>query len=393
MFSNLQPAPPDAILGLTEAFRLDASPCKVNLGVGVYKDDAGGTPILECVKEAERRLAATETTKTYLPISGSPAYGRHVQALLFGAEVPDRARTAHTPGGTGGLRVGGDLIRELSPAASVWLSRPTWANHQAVFAASGLAIREYPYYRPERHDIDFDALRETLDGVPAGDIVLLHVCCHNPTGVDLTGAQWSEVARLAAARGWIPFLDFAYQGFGDGLAEDAAGLQPFLAAGLEFFVASSFSKNFGLYCERAGALTLVARSAAEAETAFSHLKVSIRRNYSNPPAHGGNIVATILGDDALRACWLRELAGMRDRIRAMRSALVAGLAARGVAQEFSFIERQRGMFSFSGLSDEQVARLRTERSIYIVRGGRINVAGITTRNLDYLCDAVAEVLA
>jgi len=397
MFEGISPAPPDAILGLTEAFKKDPSPHKINLGVGVYKDDSGSTPILHCVKEAEQRLAQEETTKTYLPITGSPEYGRLVQRLLFGedheAVMSGRVRTAHTPGGTAGLRVGGDTIRLLAPAARIWLSKPTWGNHKGVFAASGFEMSEYPYYNSENQQVDFEAMREALRKVPAGDAVLLHVCCHNPTGVDLSAEHWKEVTAIAKECGWIPFLDFAYQGFGEEIEADAASLQAFLNAGLEFFVASSFSKNFGLYCERAGAITLVARNSEAADSAFSHMKTVIRRNYSNPPAHGGAIVTTILQNGKLRSLWLDELAGMRDRIRSMRSAFVTGLQERGVDRDFSYIERQRGMFSFSGLRDDQVERLRAEKSIYIVKGGRINVAGITTKNIDFLCDALVEILS
>ena len=394
MFHGLSNAPPDAILGLTEAFKKDTNPNKINLGVGVYKDEDSRTPVLHCVKEAEQRIVDEETTKSYMPIGGAPEYAQAVQSLLLGdaRAAEGRFRTAHTPGGTGGLRVGADSIKSFAPDAAVWLSKPTWANHRAVFSAAGLAIEEYPYYNAASHGVDFDAMLETLNRVPAGDVVLLHVCCHNPTGVDLSLEQWKQVASIAAERGWTPFLDFAYQGFGDGLVEDAASLVPFLDAGIEMWVASSFSKNFGLYCERTGAVTLVAADAADADSAFGHVELMVRRNYSNPPAHGGRIVTTVLGDDRLRGVWLEELAGMRERIRAMRGAFVEGLRQRGVDRDFSFIQEQRGMFSFSGLGDALVDRLRAEYGIYIVKGGRINVAGITKRNLDYLCDAIAAVL-
>ena len=396
MFETVTPAPPDAILGLTEAFKADPNPDKINLGVGVYKDDNGQTPILKCVKEAEVRIESEETSKSYLPINGAPAYGRVVQGLLLGddheAATSGRAKTAHTPGGTGGLRVGAETIRLFAPEARIWFSKPTWANHRGVFGSAGFEILEYPYYNSETQDVDWDGMREALSKVPAGDVVLLHVCCHNPTGVDLQAAQWKEVADLAAGGGWTPFLDFAYQGFGDDLVPDAAPLRPFLDAGLELYVASSFSKNFGLYCERTGAVTLIAKTADAAEAAFSHMKVCIRRNYSNPPAHGGAIVVRVLQDDTLRSVWEDEVAGMRERIKGMRTALVKGLGERGVEKDFSFIKKQRGMFSFSGLRDDQVDRLRAEKSIYIVKGGRINVAGITSRNVDYLCDAMAEMM-
>ncbi len=394
MFQGLSSAPPDAILGLTEAFKKDTNPNKINLGVGVYKDEEGRTPILHCVKEAEQRLVDEETTKSYMPMGGAPEYAQAVQSLLLGEAYAGagRVRTAHTPGGTGGLRVGAESIHLFAPQASIWLSTPTWANHRAVFSAAGLPIREYPYYDPATKGVEIDALLESLQGVPAGDVVLLHVCCHNPTGVDLNVTQWRQVAAIAAERGWTPFLDFAYQGFGEGLVEDAAGLAPFLETGIEMWIASSFSKNFGLYCERTGAVTLLAADANAAETAFGHVELLIRRNYSNPPAHGGRIVTTVLGDDRLRGVWLEELSGMRERVRSIRAAFAEGLRQRGVERDFSFIQAQRGMFSFSGLNDAQVDRLRAEYGIYIVKGGRINVAGVTTRNLDYLCDAIAAVL-
>ncbi|MFT5122121.1 MAG: aspartate/tyrosine/aromatic aminotransferase [Candidatus Omnitrophota bacterium] len=393
MFEDLKSAPPDSILGLTEAFKADANPNKVNLGVGVYKDVFGKTPVLASVKAAEAWILANEASKSYLPITGDPAYGSLVQALLFGdSELANRVRTAHSPGGTGGLRVGADLIKTLRPDASVWVSTPTWANHKGIFSAAGVAIKDYRYYAAATHGVDDEGFFADLTQVPAGDIVLLHVCCHNPTGADLSTAQWGRVAELAAERGFIPFFDFAYQGFGDSVEADCAALQPFLASGIEFFVANSFSKNFGLYNERTGGVTLVARNADEANAAFSHLKLAIRTNYSNPSSHGGAIVKTILSDAELKTQWLGELSEMRDRIKDMRAALVQGLATRGVQQDFSFIEKQRGMFSFSSLSDEQVKRLRDENSIYIVGGGRINVAGLLPSNIDYICDAIAGVL-
>jgi aspartate/tyrosine/aromatic aminotransferase len=393
MFENVQPAPPDSILGLTEAFKADPNPAKVNLGVGVYKDPSGQTPVLASVKAAEARLLAGETSKSYLPITGDPAYGSLVQGMLFGdAALDNRVRTAHTPGGTGALRVGGDFIKAMHPDASIWVSSPTWANHKGIFSAVGLKIEDYRYYDPVTHAVDEEGFFEDLARVPAGDVVLLHLCCHNPTGADLSSEQWRRLAGLAAERGFVPFFDFAYQGFGDSVEADCAPLRAFVSAGMEFLVANSFSKNVGLYNERTGGLSIVARSAAEADAAFSHMKLSIRTNYSNPPSHGGGIVKTILSDADLKTQWMEELAGMRDRIKEMRSTLVQGLAARGVGQDFSFIEKQRGMFSFSSLGDEQVRCLREEKSIYIVKGGRINVAGILPGNADYLCDAIAGVL-
>lgn len=396
MFEQITPAPPDAILGLTEAFKNDTSTSKINLGVGVYKDDNGHTPILKCVKEAEARLEKEETSKSYLPINGSPEYGKQVQSILFGENHDilgsGRALTAHSPGGTGGLRVGGDTIHQLSPDAKIWVSKPTWANHKGIFSNAGIEIAEYPYYNSDTMGIDWEGMHEVLEKIPAGDVVLLHVCCHNPTGVDLNAKQWNMVATLAAKKRWIPFLDFAYQGFADGLQEDAAPLLPFLDAGIEMFIASSFSKNFGLYSERTGALTMVGKTADEASAAFSHLKTLVRRNYSNPPSHGGAIVVSVLQDDSLRLLWSEEVAQMRERIHSMRVAMAEGLKSRGVERDFSFIVKQRGMFSFSGLRKDQVQRLRDEKSIYVVGDGRINVAGITSKNIEYLCDSVAEVL-
>ncbi len=396
MWKEIEAAPADAILGLTEAFKKDENPLKVNLGVGVYKDDQGATPILNCIKQAERRMVEEQATKGYLPIPGDAAYGSGVQKLLFGAgsEViqSKRAATIHSPGGTGGLRVGADLIKKFKPEAKIWVSTPTWANHKGIFTAAGYAIEDYPYYDKATKGVDFDAMLAALKQVPAGDVVLLHVCCHNPTGVDLSESQWEQVVQVATEAGWLPFLDFAYQGFGDSMEADRAAVEKFAATGMDFVVASSFSKNFALYNERTGALTIVSPSAEESAVAMSHVKKIIRVNYSNPPAHGGLAARTVLTDEALYAEWIEEVAGMRERIKAMRSAFVDGLKQRGVAQDFSFIVEQRGMFSFSGLSDEVVAWLREEKSIYIVKGGRINVAGLTTANIEYVCDAIAEAL-
>jgi len=396
MFESISPAPPDAILGLTEAYKADPRTGKINLGVGVFMDEDGKTPVLESVRRAELRLLETETTKSYLPISGSPAYARGVQELLFGAGHAllheKRVRTAHTPGGTGGLRVGADFLAKFRPGATVWVSNPTWANHKAIFAAAGFQVKEYPYYDPATKGLDFGKMRETLSKVPATDIVLLHVCCHNPTGVDPSPAQWSELASLAAEKGWMTFFDFAYQGFGESVEADRAPLLLFADKDLEFVVSSSCSKNFGLYNERTGGFSLAAGTDAAAEAAFSHVKTAIRSNYSNPPRHGGAVVETILGDKELHREWLSELAAMRTRIHTLRHELVDGLTARGVAADFSYIARQCGMFSFSGLNDEQVRRLRDEDGIYMVGGGRINIAGIAAGALDPLCDAMARVL-
>lgn len=396
MWQKIEAAPADSILGLNDAFKKDPNTNKVNLGVGVYKNDQGSTPILDCVKAAEKILLVEESTKSYLPISGDPVYAREVQKLLFGptSEVisTGRAVTAHAPGGTGALRVGADILKKFNPTAKMWISNPTWANHKGVFTTAGFELETYDYYNPTTKSMDFEAMTTSLKSVPAGDVVLLHACCHNPTGVDLDAEQWKTVAAIGKEKGWIAFLDFAYQGFGDGVDEDRCGVEAFAATGVDFFVASSFSKNFGLYNERCGAITLVCPTAEEATVAMSHLKSIIRVNYSNPPAHGGLIVACILSNEELRTQWLGELAAMRDRIKAMRVALVEGLAKRGVEGDFSYITTQRGMFSFSGLSDKIVVSLRENKSIYVVGGGRINLAGLTNSNIDYVCDAIAEEL-
>ncbi len=396
MWKSIQPAPPDSILGLTDEFRKDKNPEKVNLGVGVYKDENGSTPILRCVKAAEEELVKIEKTKSYLPISGDPVYAAAVQRLILGESsdvIKDgRVVTAHAPGGTCALRVGADLIRKFNPVAKLWVSSPTWANHNGIFGAAGYEIKQYGYYNPQNRDLDFDLLMNDLLKVPAGDVVVLHACCHNPSGVDLTNGQWQQVAELAARTGWIPFLDFAYQGFGDGVDEDRFAVEQFAAAGIDCYVASSFSKNFGLYNERAGAITVITPSADEATVAMSHLKTVVRTNYSNPPAHGALVASLILNQSELRTVWLEELADMRERIKNMRKSLVQGLNAQGVDGDFSFIEKQRGMFSFSGWSDDVVAKLRKDDSIYVVGGGRINLAGLTRSNIEYVCAAVAKAM-
>ena len=396
MWKNIQPAPPDSILGLTEQFKKDKNPTKVNLGVGVYKDNSGNTPILGVVKKAEQRLLEQQTSKSYLPISGDSAYGRAVQRLVLGNDSEtvqsSRAVTVQAPGGTGALKVGADLLKRFNPQATVWVSSPTWANHNGIFGDAGFAINSYGYYNPKSKDLDFDLMCQDLARIPAGDIVVLHTCCHNPSGVDPDPNQWDEIVRIANRQGWMPFLDFAYQGFGSGVTEDRYAVERFGATGKDFLVASSFSKNFGLYNERTGALTIICPSSAEAEVAMSHVKTVIRTNYSNPPAHGGLTAAIILDDEELYQEWLVELGDMRERIKEMRRALVKGLADCGIDEDFSFIERQRGMFSFSGLSDDVVNRLRTEQSIYMVGGGRINLAGLTTENIEYVCTSIAAAI-
>jgi len=391
MWKNIEAAPADAILGLTEAFKSDPRFAKVNLGVGVYKNEEGHTPILDSVKKAEKILFETENTKSYMPIAGEAAYGTEVQKMIFGS-VCERAATVHTPGGTGALRVAGEILKQFS-SGTIWVSNPTWANHKNIFTASGLTIKDYPYYNPETKELDEDAFFAALETVPEGDCVLLHACCHNPTGVDLSSTQWDRAAAIAKTNGWTALLDFAYQGFSEGVEADRVGVEAFLASETDIMVASSFSKNFGLYRERTGALTSVAADAGGAAVAMSHLKKTARVIYSNPPAHGGQIVTTILQNEDLSNLWRSELDAMRERIAQARAALAAGLKARGVQMDWSFMTRQKGMFSFSGLTREQVNFLKEERSIYIVGSGRINVAGLTPGNMAGVCDAVAEAMA
>ncbi len=389
MFNALSPAPADPIFGLNAAFAADDRPHKVNLGIGVYQDEQGRTPVLRAVRAAEQRLAERGDTKSYLPISGAPAYGDHVQRLLFG-EVQDNARTAQTPGGTGALRVAGDLVAQTAGPTRVWLPSPSWANHQQIFAAAGHEIQTYAYYDPARTGLDEDAMLSALATVGAGDVVLLHGCCHNPTGFDPSPATWGKIADLAGDKGWLPLVDLAYQGFGEGLDHDVQGLRTLTDALPEVLVASSFSKNFGLYSERAGALTMVGADAARAELVFGHIKRAVRANYSNPPRHAEALVVTVLDDASLRADWSAELDTMRDRITSMRRALAEQLGRTG--RDFSFLLRQRGMFGFTGLSPAQVDRLQGEHAIYMVRSGRINVAGLNPHNLDQVASAIAAVL-
>lgn len=396
MFESVPTAPPDTILGLTEAFQRDDRPHKINLSVGVYKDAAGATPVPEVVKEAERRLLATEKSKGYKPISGDPVYGRVVRELLFGVghELVDGglAATCHTPGGTGALRLAADYLSKLHGTTTVWMSDPTWDNHPKVFQAAGLAVATYPYFDKATNGLAFDAMIEGLSAVKPGDTVLLHACCHNPTGVDPTLEQWQRIGKVLKERGALPLVDFAYQGFGRGVDEDAAGVRALAAEVDELFVCSSFSKNFGLYNERTGALTVKGKRAEEVAAVFSQLKTCARTNYSNPPAHGGSIVTTILTDAELKQRWIDEVAAMRDRINGMRKLFVETLKAKGAPRDFSFIVDQKGMFSFSGLTKEHVERLRDEHAIYIVGSGRINVAGMTDANMGPLCDAIVRVM-
>ncbi len=396
MFESLTMAPADPILGLTEAFKNDPNPNKINLGVGVYKDGDGNTPIFASVKTAEKRLLTHEDTKNYLGIEGDEAYNKAVQELLWGTEheilASGRAGTAQAPGGTGALRVAGDFIHQHFPRARVWLSDPTWINHPKIFESAGVRTETYRYYNPSSFGLDFDALIQDLEQIPAGDVVLLHGCCHNPTGVDPSSEQWTQIADITTDRGIIPLVDFAYQGLGNGLIEDAVGLLSLSRPGCELLVASSFSKNFGLYRERTGALTIVGKTPTTIEKAMSHIKACIRTNYSNPPSHGAQAAATVLNDPTLRAQWDSEVKAMRDRINTMRTLFVDTLETKGVQRDFSFIAHQRGMFSFSGLTPEQVDVLRERYSIYIVNSGRINIAGMTKDNIVPLCEAIAEVL-
>nr|ECH1190941.1 aspartate/tyrosine/aromatic aminotransferase [Salmonella enterica subsp. enterica serovar Infantis] len=351
---------------------------------------------LTSVKKAEQYLLENETTKNYLGIDGIPEFARCTQELLFGkgsALINDkRARTAQTPGGTGALRIAADFLAKNTPVKRVWVSNPSWPNHKSVFNAAGLEVREYAYYDAENHTLDFEALQASLSEAQAGDVVLFHGCCHNPTGIDPTLEQWQVLAELSVEKGWLPLFDFAYQGFARGLEEDAEGLRAFAALHKELIVASSYSKNFGLYNERVGACTLVAADAETVDRAFSQMKSAIRANYSNPPAHGASIVATILSNDALRAIWEQELTDMRQRIQRMRQLFVNTLQEKGANRDFSFIIKQNGMFSFSGLTKDQVLRLREEFGVYAVASGRVNVAGMTPDNMAPLCEAIVAVL-
>ncbi|MCD9556424.1 aspartate/tyrosine/aromatic aminotransferase [Photobacterium carnosum] len=396
MFEKITAAPADPILGLTDEFKADPRTHKINLGVGIYKNEAGNTPVLTTVKKAEAILLAQETTKSYLGIPGTPEYGLAVQQLLFGADstliAEKRIQTAQAPGGTGALRVAAEFIKRQLGDVTVWISNPTWANHHGVFGAAGLETKTYGYYNAQVKDIDFDATIADLNQANAGDVVLFHGCCHNPTGIDPTNQQWQTLAKLCLEKDLLPMFDFAYQGFAQSVEEDAQGLRIFADQMPELLVASSFSKNFGLYNERVGAFTLVAKNTEQATISFSQVKSIARVIYSNPPAHGAAIVTQILNDTVLRAEWEQEVTEMRDRIQEMRVLFVATLKQCGVNTDFSFIERQNGMFSFSGLNQDQVKRLKDEFAIYIVGSGRISVAGMTKSNMLPLCQGIAAVL-
>ena len=396
LFSAVEMAPRDPILGLNEQFNADPNPNKVNLGVGVYTDENGKLPLLACVATAEQQLVEAAKPRGYLPIDGIAAYDTAVQGMVFGADSEPikakRVATVQAVGGTGGLKIGADFLQRLNPNAKVLISDPSWENHRALFTNAGFVVESYPYYDAQARGIDFTGMRAALEAAPAGTIVVLHACCHNPTGYDLAPAQWAEVVAVVKARGLVPFLDMAYQGFGTGLAEDGAAVAQFVASGLDFFVSTSFSKSFSLYGERVGALSVVCESADEAARVLSQLKIVIRTNYSNPPIHGAQIVAAVLASPSLRAQWEQELAGMRARIKMMRTALVEKLAAAGVKQDLNFITRQQGMFSYSGLNAVQMQRLRSEFGIYGVDSGRICVAALNHKNLDAVAKAIASVM-
>lgn len=396
MFEKVPAAPADPILGLTEEFKKDTFEGKINLGVGIYKNEQGQTPVLKTVKKAEAALLEFETTKSYLTIEGSHEYGQAVQELLFGLDSDvvktQRAKTAQAPGGTGALRIAGEFMKRELGVSKIWISNPTWANHMGVFSAAGLETAQYDYYDAKTHDKDFKAMCASLESAAAGDVVLFHGCCHNPTGIDPTLSEWEQLADLCAKKDLLPMFDFAYQGFANGVEEDAQGLRIFAKKCPEILVASSFSKNFGLYNERVGAFTLVAKDNDTATQAFSQVKRIIRSIYSNPPAHGAAIVTYILNNKALRQEWELEVREMRDRIQQMRTLFVQSLKDHGVKADFSFIEQQNGMFSFSGLNKDQVQRLKEEFGVYIVGSGRISVAGMTRENMLPLCKAIASVI-
>ena len=396
LFAHVELAPRDPILGLNEAFAADPRADKVNLGVGVYYDENGKIPLLEAVAQAEAERLAARPPRGYLPIDGVPAYNQGVQALLFGADAvlvrEGRAVTAQALGGTGALKIGADFLKRLKPEAKVLISNPSWENHRALFEAAGFTVETYPYFDPATRGVAFEAMRDFLATQPAGTIVLLHACCHNPTGADLSAAQWREIVAVCDKQGLVPFLDMAYQGFADGLQEDAVAVRLFAESGQSVFIASSFSKSMSLYGERVGALTMITSSRDESARVLSQVKRVIRTNYSNPPTHGGAIVGAVLSTPALRTQWENELAGMRQRIRSMREELVRKLAGAGAKSDFSFITRQRGMFSYTGLSAAQVERLKTDFGIYAVSTGRICLAAINGKNIDAVAKAIAAVL-
>ena len=396
LFAAVELAPRDPILGLNEQFAAEKHPQKVNLGVGVYFNEHSKLPLLECVQRAERMLTDAASPRGYLPIDGIAAYDRAVQAMVFGADSAvlnaGRVATVQAVGGTGGLKVGADFLKKLSPNATVLISDPSWENHRALFSNAGFAVATYAYYDAINRGVRFDAMLADLQATASGNIVVLHACCHNPTGYDISAAQWAQVIALCQSRNLVPFLDLAYQGFGDGIAEDGAVVQQFVASGLDFLVATSFSKSFSLYGERVGALSVVCGTEDQATRVLSQLKVAIRTNYSNPPTHGAQVVTMVLKSAELRAIWEGELATMRQRIKQMRQLLLGKLVAAGVTRDFGFIVQQRGMFSYTGLSAPQMQRLRGEFGVYGVDSGRICIAALNTRNIDHVVLAIAQVL-
>jgi len=396
LLARVPMAPADPILGITEAFVADPNPKKVNLGVGVYYDDAGKVPLLECVRRAEGERLKAAPPRNYLPIDGLAAYDRAVQELVFGSDFAavkeTRIVTVQAIGGTGGLKIGADFLKRVSPGSEVWISEPSWENHRQLFEAVGFTVRSYPYYAPKTKGLDFAAMRSALDELPAGAIVVLHACCHNPTGADLIGEQWAEVLAIVQRRGLVPFLDLAYQGFADGLDADAYAARLFASAMTPVFLSSSFSKSLSLYGERVGAFTLVTASAEEAVRVLSQLKRIVRTNYSNPPTHGSQLAAAVLGSPELRAQWEHELGVMRDRIKRMRLDLATHIKKHAPRADFGFVLQQRGLFSYTGLTKEQVQRLRKEYSIYAIETGRICVAALNSGNVEYVAQAIAKVI-
>ena len=396
LFTAVEMAPRDPILGLNDQFAADTNPSKVNLGVGVYFDDNGKLPLLQCVQAAEKAMMDKPTPRGYLPIDGIDAYDNGVKALVFGADSDvvksGRVSTVQAIGGTGGLKIGADFLKKLNPNAKVMISNPSWENHRAIFQNAGFEVDNYAYYDAATRSIDFAGMLADLNAAPAGTVVVLHACCHNPTGYDITAAQWDQVIEVVKAKNLVAFLDMAYQGFGHGIAEDGAVIGKFVAAGLNIFVSTSFSKSFSLYGERVGALSVVANDKEEAARVLSQLKIVIRTNYSNPPTHGGAVVAAVLNNPELRAQWEAELGEMRVRIKAMRQKLVDGLKAAGVTQDMSFITTQIGMFSYSGLSKEQMIRLRSEFGVYGTDTGRMCVAALNSKNIEHVCKSIAAVI-
>ncbi|QIL72738.1 aspartate/tyrosine/aromatic aminotransferase [Diaphorobacter sp. HDW4B] len=396
LFTAVEMAPRDPILGLNEQFGADTNPNKVNLGVGVYFDDNGKLPLLKCVQAAEKAMMDKPTARGYLPIDGIASYDSAVKTLVFGADSEvvkaGRVATVQAVGGTGGLKIGADFLKKLNPNAKVLISDPSWENHKAIFTNAGFEVGTYKYYDAATRSVNFDGMIADLSAAAAGTVVVLHACCHNPTGYDITAAQWDKVIEVVKAKGLVAFLDMAYQGFGHGLKEDGAVIGKFIAAGLNIFVSTSFSKSFSLYGERVGALSVVANDKDEAARVLSQLKIVIRTNYSNPPTHGGAVVSAVLNDPALRAQWEEELGEMRVRIKAMRQKLVDGLKAAGVKQDMDFITTQIGMFSYSGLSKDQMVRLRSEFGVYGTDTGRMCVAALNSKNVEYVCKAIAAVI-